>query len=213
MREAGSPLRRDMRVLDFGAGWGRFYRLLMRELSSVVAVDPDQSCIDLCRDLLPGGDFLEISPRPPYKFNDNEFDLIYAYSIFTHLAEPVFMDILEEFSRIVKPNGFVALTTLPTTQIDVWQAERKSGEYARAIEHTDFDPVSWRARAEIGDFLYLPTGGAGPTMVPEIYGWAVISRACLERALQGTRFQLLSMGPVSGLLQECVLLRKNDCTF
>src|SRR5262245_47516272 len=42
MAEAGTPLRRGTRALDFGVGWGRIYRLLMRELDDLTGIDPDQ---------------------------------------------------------------------------------------------------------------------------------------------------------------------------
>jgi 2-polyprenyl-3-methyl-5-hydroxy-6-metoxy-1,4-benzoquinol methylase len=54
MAEAGVRLRRDMRVLDFGAGWGRFYRLLMRDVDQLIGADPDEPCIKMCREMLPG---------------------------------------------------------------------------------------------------------------------------------------------------------------
>jgi SAM-dependent methyltransferase len=208
MAEAGTPLRRDMRVLDFGAGWGRFYRLLMRDVEQLIGADPDQACIKMCREMIPGGAFIQIPTRPPYEFHDTEFDLIYAYSVFTHLAETVFNNILREFSRIVKPGGFVAFTTLPLSYIDFWDTQRDSGSYKSGIDKTDFDPALWRAKAAAGGFLFVPTGGGGSVETPDIYGWALIARPYLEKALRGMPFRLLSMESVSQLPQEFVLIQK-----
>jgi SAM-dependent methyltransferase len=201
MAEAGSPLRRDMRVLDFGVGWGRFYRLLTRDVDQLVGADPDLPCIKMCQDMLRGGEFVQIPTRPVYEFLDDEFDLIYAYSVFTHLAEPIFIEVLHEFSRMVKPGGFIAFTTLPLSFIDILRTDAHS----YGIEKTDFDPALWRARAAAGEFLFVPTGGGGSAETPDIYGWALIARPYLERALRGTPFTLLAME--SGLPQEFVLIR------
>ena len=209
MLEAGSPLRRDMRVLDFGVGWGRFYRLLMREVDQLIGADPDRPCIDMCREMLPEREFAQIPTRPPYKFHDQEFDLIYAYSVFTHLAEAVFIEVISEFSRIVKPGGLVAFTTLPISFIDLWESKRDSGDFKSGIEKTDFDPALWRARAAAGEFLFVPTGGGGKHETPDIYGWALISRPYLEKALRGTPFWLISMESISGLPQEFVLIQRS----
>jgi SAM-dependent methyltransferase len=176
----------------------------MRDVDQLIGADPDPPCIKMCREMLPGGEFIQIPTRPPYEFRDDEFDLIYAYSVFTHLAETVFNDILREFSRIVKPGGFVAFTTLPLFYIDFWD----SGNYKSAIEKTDFNPALWRARAAAGEFLFVPTGGGGSVETPDIYGWALIARPYLEKALRGTPFRLISMESVSGLPQEFVLIQK-----
>jgi len=204
MSEAGSPLRRDMRVLDFGAGWGRFYRILMRDVDSLVAADPDPPCIEMCRSMFSGGEFLQIPLLPPYPVRDGEFDLIYAYSVFTHLAAPVFAAVVREFVRIVKPGGFVAFTTLPLNCIDLFHEQ---GNYKSVMDQISFDPMSWHAKADAGEFLFLPTGGGGCLESPEIYGWSWIGRPYLERALQHVPFQILAMESLPGLPQEFVLLR------
>jgi SAM-dependent methyltransferase len=208
MAEAGVPLQRNMRVLDFGAGWGRCYRILMRDVDQLIGADPDKPCIKMCREMLPNGEFIRIPTRPPYEFHDSDFDLIYAYSVFTHLAEEVFNNILKEFSRIVKPGGFVAFTTLPLFYIDFWESNRDNLSYKDGIDKTDFDRELWRARAAAGGFLFIPTGGGGAFETPNIYGWALIARPYLERALQGTPFRLKAMESVPRLPQEFVLLQK-----
>jgi hypothetical protein len=75
------------------------------------------------------------------------------------------------------------------------------------MDQIGFDPMSWHAKAEAGEFLFLPTGGGGCLESPEIYGWSWIGRPYLERALQHVPFQILAMESVPGLPQEFVLLR------
>jgi SAM-dependent methyltransferase len=208
MAACGAPLQRSTRALDFACGWGRFYRVLMRDVDQIVGADPDTHCIQLCRQMLPGDDFAQIPPRPPYSFWDPaSFDVVIAYSLFTHLAEPLARDILGEMARIIRPGGFLAFTVLPLYYIDIWERERNSGNYQTGIAQTDFDPNLWKARAQSGGFLYLPTGGGG-YMTSDFYGWALISRSCLERLITLLPFTLTAMGPAGGIPQEFVLLQR-----
>jgi cyclopropane fatty-acyl-phospholipid synthase-like methyltransferase len=65
----------DSRLLDIGVGWGRIYRVLLRDTPHIVGIDPVPQCVELCRSVLPGGQF-EISPlAPPYRFSDGELDV------------------------------------------------------------------------------------------------------------------------------------------
>jgi SAM-dependent methyltransferase len=206
---AGAPVHRSMRVLDFACGWGRFYRVLMRDFDEVIGADPDADCLQLCREALPCGNFVQIGARPPYSiWPHGHFDLVIAYSIFTHLAQPLAARILDEIAWLLRPGGLFAFTTLPMFCIDIWDRERSSDVYRHALARTDFEPVRWKARAEAGEFLYIPAGGAGSHMTADLYGWALISRPCLERMIAPLPFTLISMGSAPGVPQEFVLLRR-----
>jgi cyclopropane fatty-acyl-phospholipid synthase-like methyltransferase len=44
----------DGRLLDIGVGWGRIYRVLLRETPHIVGIDVVQHCIDLSQSAFPG---------------------------------------------------------------------------------------------------------------------------------------------------------------
>ena len=72
-------------MLDIGVGWGRVYRAMLRETLLIVGIDPLPRCIELCREAFPDGKFELVQPQPPYQFADEAFDVVYLYSVFSHL--------------------------------------------------------------------------------------------------------------------------------
>jgi SAM-dependent methyltransferase len=57
---------------------------------------------------LPGVDTVHDLDRFPWPYSENSFDLIYAHSVFEHLADT--LKAMEEMSRILKPYGRVIIT-------------------------------------------------------------------------------------------------------
>jgi 2-polyprenyl-3-methyl-5-hydroxy-6-metoxy-1,4-benzoquinol methylase len=181
----------DSRLLDIGVGWGRIYRVLLRETPHIVGIDVVQHCIDLCQSAFPGGKF-ELSPlAPPYRFSDGEFDVAYLYSVLSHLNEPLFLAILREAARVVRKGGFVVFTTL-----------RPSEDVLRPIGFLE----TWRADAEAGWFLYVPTSGQ-EGVLSSVWGWAHVSEACLRRVISSFPLELVTYQP-DHLAQAFVVLKK-----
>jgi SAM-dependent methyltransferase len=189
---ADYSLSPNSRLLDIGVGWGRIYRVLLRDTPHIVGIDPVVHCIDLCRSALPGGQF-EISPlAPPYRFSDGEFDIVYLYSVFSHLNEPQFLALLREAVRVVRKEGFVVFTTL--------------GPSEDVLQRFGF-PDSWRADANAGRFLYVPTGGGHESMPPSVWGWVHLSEPYLQRIMLDFPLKLLAYEP-DKLVQAFVALEK-----
>jgi FkbM family methyltransferase len=199
---AGFPLRRSTRTLDFGCGWGRLYRLLMRNVDFLVGADSNGYCITLCRQMLPDGRFVQIGFRPPYEFEVAAFDVVYTYALFIHLPEKLFADILQEFARIVAPGGFVAFDLVPTFFIDQWAVD---ANFVHLLAKAGFDREEWKRRAEAGEFLFL--GGGGESMTEDMFGWAVVSRTCLARVIEDMPFEIIANATPSEV-PEFVLLRR-----
>jgi hypothetical protein len=121
----------EARVLDFGCGWGRLMRLLFKyvDVERIYGVDPWDESIRLCREHgVPGN--LAISEYVPNELPfDGPFDLIYAYSVFTHLSEWTTQVALETLRRYIAPGGALAITIRPP---DYWQY---SGQPTMVEEH------------------------------------------------------------------------------
>ena len=176
--EHGRPLKASDAVLDFGCGWGRIIRYFVRDVEpeNLWGIDINDAAIEACRETNRWARFEQINPFPPSRFEDGTFDLIYAFSVFSHLSEECHLAWLEEFERILKPEGVFISTTLPRHFIE------KAGEYARE------DPESlaeWKKHAaesfsppdeflavyDRGEYCFAPISGAG-----EHFGFACISR-------------------------------------
>jgi SAM-dependent methyltransferase len=50
-------------------------------------------------------------PSPPLSYSDQQFDLIYTFSVFTHLSEPHQSLWMNELRRVLRPGGHLLLTT------------------------------------------------------------------------------------------------------
>jgi SAM-dependent methyltransferase len=97
------------RVLDFGAGSGRTLRHFTAEAQEATfeACDIDAEAIGWLNDHLPFHGFVN-APEPPLDRPDDHYDLVYAFSVFTHITD-AWAAWLLELRRVLKPDGlFVA---------------------------------------------------------------------------------------------------------
>jgi SAM-dependent methyltransferase len=83
-----------------------------------------------CRANLPFGHFEANGLAPPLSFADEQFDLVYALSVFTHLTEPLQHEWMSELRRVIKPGGLVVFTT----RSDAWAWKLTAEERARYDE-------------------------------------------------------------------------------
>jgi len=116
-------------VFDFGCGCGRLARQLIQQRdqpNSYVGVDLHRGMINWCRS--------NLSPQAPqFRFEhhdvhnagfnpntkrrvaplpagNNQFDLVIAHSVFTHITESAVLHYLSECARILMPNGVLRST-------------------------------------------------------------------------------------------------------
>jgi len=101
------------RVLDFGCGWGRIIRFFLRDVppERLTGADHSVEMIEACRTNNQWCNFVLIQSYPPTPFPPESFDLIYLYSVFSHLPEQMHLQLLEEFRRLLVPGGLLIATT------------------------------------------------------------------------------------------------------
>lgn len=102
------------RVLDFGCGAGRMLRHFAREATGAefVGCDIDEPSIDwLNANLNPPFRGFVNRRVPPLALGDGSIDLIYAFSVFTHLAH-AWSSWLLEMHRVLAPDGLLVATFL-----------------------------------------------------------------------------------------------------
>jgi SAM-dependent methyltransferase len=143
---------RDAAVLDFGCGWGRLTRLLYKYTSTenLYGVDPWDSSLEECgrqglRIQIAKSE--EVPTRLPF---DRKFDLIFAFSIFTHLSERTAHAVMKALRLGIFDHGILLITIRP---IEYWHfADREKADPTILEQHATkgfaFRP---HERAPIGD--------------------------------------------------------------
>ena len=153
-------------VLEFGCGWGRIIRWFLHDIEPdrLWGIDCMPEAIELCRSTNPYCRFELVNPFPPSNVPDGTFDLIYSYSVFSHLSEDAHLAWLGEFKRVLKPGGLLIATTRPRDFILTCAEARRSGEerdWAQGTVLAFKDTEDALARFDRGEYLYEPLGGGG----------------------------------------------------
>ncbi|MCG6986433.1 MAG: class I SAM-dependent methyltransferase [Thiocapsa sp.] len=202
----GSRFTPESHVLDFGCGWGRVIRFFAKDVraENLFGVDIAPMGIETCNSTL-RGNFRLISRSPPLDFPDGSLDVIYAWSVFSHLPEALHIDWLNEFSRLVRPGGLLIVSTLPRSFIHESKRLKAEGMFnhpwqrAAAESFDDFDVAL--AAYDQGHFVFSPKP-------QEEYGMALIPQAYVQKHWK-QYFDLCEfIAHPPGLAQSLIVSRK-----
>lgn len=182
-----TPLSADSLVLDFGCGWGRIIRFFLKDVKhdNLFGTDCYEDALAVARAQNKWCNFDLNSTTPPLGYGAEKFDLIYLYSVFSHLSEEMHLKWIEEFYRVLKPGGLIVATTrsrefiLFCRQFKNTKVLNFQSGLARSFADTDHFLTLY----DQGEFCHSPTGGGGPldssfygeTCIPEAYvknNWA-----------------------------------------
>ena len=109
-------------ILDFGCGCGRTIRHFQTlEKPTLYGTDYNPKLIDWCSRNLPFGRFGVNQLHPPLVYPAEAFDLVYAFSVFTHLPESLQFSWMGELSRVLRPAGYLAISTHPLERLAAGQ--------------------------------------------------------------------------------------------
>ena len=148
-------------VLDFGCGYGRMLRLLPWFTDRVYGCDPWDASLQLCEQHRVWGQLARSEYLPEdLPFGEEKFDVILAFSVFTHTSARALRTALAAIRRRISPGGLLVATIRPATY---WQyivnwggtADPKVMEAAHREKGFAFHP---HGRAPIdGDITYGDT--------------------------------------------------------
>lgn len=98
-------------VLDFGCGCSRVLRHLRRfDKVRIHGTDVNPAAIAWDDINLDFAEFGTNRLEPPTRYRPHSFDLVYAFSVFTHLPEALQLAWMNEMRRILKPGGWLIIT-------------------------------------------------------------------------------------------------------
>jgi SAM-dependent methyltransferase len=112
---AGDDLYRGP-VLDYGVGWGRLSRLLLKYVAveQILGVDAKQYSLDHARSCGIPHPLRLVSDRlAPTDLEPDHYSFVYAFSVFTHFAPAAFEHNLRALSVALRPGGRLVVTTRP----------------------------------------------------------------------------------------------------
>jgi len=178
-------------LLDFGVGWGRILRFFMKDFlpANLYGVDINEELLNLCKSTFKWGNFIKSNAFPPLDLPDKSIDFIVGYSVYSHLSEEACLNWIEEFSRILRPNGMVALTTRGRWFLDYCESlkDKKVEGYSKALSNLFYDFDHAKQKYNRGEFLHSNVEGVsgggplnssfyGETFIPEKYAQKVYSK-------------------------------------
>jgi SAM-dependent methyltransferase len=164
---------KDKVLLDFGTGWGRILRFFMEKFSpeNLIGVDIRDDLLDICKSTFKWGNFIKSEAFPPLEIKDQSVDFIVGYSVFSHLSEDACASWLNEFNRILRPGGIIAVTTRGRWFFDYCEQlkDKNTDYYSNALANlfSSFDET--RKAYDNGEFIHASIGGGG-ILEPSFYG-------------------------------------------
>ena len=112
LRSSGVVIDSSTSILDFGCGCGRVIRHVYGLTGArCYGTDYNPELAGWCEQNLPFGQFDVNGVSPPLPYEREQFDVIYALSVFTHLPEELQVAWMSELARALKPGGHLLLTT------------------------------------------------------------------------------------------------------
>jgi SAM-dependent methyltransferase len=173
----------DRTILDFGCGYGRIIRLMYYYSSParIWGLDPWEKSIELCRaDGVLGQ--LAVSDYLPTALpvGDASFDLIYAFSVFTHLSEHAATLALTTLRRYVARGGLLVITIRPKEYWDLVDPAVAAASYidrdelVARHERSGFAFVPHAREAIDGEFIYGDTSLSFEWIEQHAEGWKMV---------------------------------------
>jgi ubiquinone/menaquinone biosynthesis C-methylase UbiE len=168
-------------ILDFGCGWGRISRFFLKDVqpSNLWGADCVEEIIQVCRQTNRWLNAELVGTLPPTRFPNDTFDLIYCYSVFSHLSEDAHKQWLAEFHRILRPGGLFIATTRSRDFIVQCAELRGRSELPEHLEGASKSfPNMQQSLSDYdrGVFCHSPTGGGG-ILDTSFYGETCIPKA------------------------------------
>jgi SAM-dependent methyltransferase len=176
----GTPLRRNSEILDFGVSWGRIVRFFMKDVDTtrLHGVDTSAEFLGAARDTGVPGHLHQIEPLGRLAYPDGFFDLVYAYSVFTHLPENVADHWLAEIARTLKPGALLIATVEPPRFLDFFASVNPADEtlhpWHAAMARKIRADSDLKARLQAAGFVFMPQGDG---VHDAVYGDSVMTPA------------------------------------
>ena len=111
LRRFGQVELKNNKILDVGCGSGFWLRQLIQwgaRPENLFGIDLLQERIEKGRELCPRGTVLQCGDASKLEFEDNTFNLVLQFTVFTSILDPIMKkNVAREMSRVLKPGGII----------------------------------------------------------------------------------------------------------
>ncbi len=199
-------------VVDFGGGWGRILRFFLREVNpqKLYLVDCLTDAIMAAKATNPAFKIIQTLPGQTCPLDDASIDLVYAFSVFSHLSESFACENLKDFNRMLKPGGVVAFTTRGQQHLDFLREKLagpntdRSGHLFEAIQTLpNLDLIEKTIKA--GEYQFFPTGGGGE-LSSQFYGETWIGEGWVKKNYRNLGYKKYEMFPEHGSVDQVTFI-------
>lgn len=205
----GNGINDQTKVLDFGCAWSRILRFWLKDIpaANMTGYDVEERFLSIARKDVPGCDYQLIKPFSKLPAADGTFDLIYAFSVFSHLPPKLADDLILEFARVLKPGGIACLTTRPRAHIEVAGSKEVKTAHADIYAKVIQNKREALSRYDEGEFIFYPLHGGGG-LTAETYGEAIIPERYARDHWKSLDLIAFRQNYSETYLQPCFVLRK-----
>jgi SAM-dependent methyltransferase len=147
--DAAAPLERFSSVLDLGCGSGRVLAHVAERIPKATGCDVDGEAIAWASEHHPQIEWVRTRFDPPLQFGDEQFELVYSISVFSHLDEATGDGWLAEVARVLAPGGVALLSV---------HGQHAFEQFRSGAVSTAWCPRSAFERGPLGEreFVFVP---------------------------------------------------------
>jgi len=182
-------INNNVSIVDFGAGWGRIARFFQGVVPSerLYLADVDPEALGWCEACGVKGTRILLDKAGNFPLPDAAVDIVYAYSVFSHLSEASAVHWLNDLHRVLKKNGLLVFTTQSLRflhLVSACAAKPNANDLERSIgQYMGSNPQKSILAYESGKHTYSDVNGngGGGVLTGDFYGWAAIPPVWFDR--------------------------------
>lgn len=216
LKDAGFEFSQFKSILDFGCGVGRFLFAFESELApdqKLQGCDVYEECARWCQKNISFVEVKKTNIEPPLPYQDSEFDLVYAHSVYTHLNLEMQFRWAWEIYRILRPGGVLFVTIHGPFFFPVFfetlRGSAKSAEFNSFGDDSFFAYLSFRGKTEDEGQVHVASAHT-PSFFHEQFSAFDVVKRVPQSLLAGGQDLYVIRKPLHGRSIERPILLKPD---
>ena len=178
-------IKKNMRVLEIGPGFGGFYYLLRQEgVKDYIGLDLDPDIVKFTNEYF-DVDVFRYQPIEELK-DTKKFDAIFAFEVLEHIENP--SEVAKKISQLLKPGGFFCATT---------PYPFKRNIVSDATHISVLHPLNWRRNLMLAGFKNV-------TLAPMSFA------PFLWRISKIMNVRIPAFLPIKGFVSTCLIVAKKQ---